>query len=232
MKSKGQRTPQPHAMKSWKPNTYLKVPTPPASNKKAVCVNGFSIHLIANALKICPCATIRTSQFELASPFGLPIAGAWYVVLISLINLSNLSAICSGDLLRTRHVSRCSLSKPQTSDEDVLPTRAPILPNVKRSQTRSLPLLPDLLPCEALILSIIPLPNIIRNRHLRIRMLRLRPILLPLPSQVQELKCPLRAIARAHVSSTTEPSSAPRQSIGRTASIHGDLHMRKLFRDD
>jgi len=62
--------------KCQKGKTYLSVPTPPASSKNAVCVNGLSIHLMANALRICPCATTKTSQFDVASPFGFPITRA------------------------------------------------------------------------------------------------------------------------------------------------------------
>lgn len=111
--------------------TDLKVPTPPASSKKAVCVNGLSTHLSANALKICPCATTRTSQFDAVSSLGFPIDDAWYLVLISWINLSSRSTICSGDLFQTRlHQQTSSVTNSQgenrhTPHPDIHPSKYP-----------------------------------------------------------------------------------------------------------
>lgn len=75
-------------------NTYLKVPTPPASRIKDVSCNGFPVHRIASARRIWPCATISTSPSS-----SVPKHFRWYFSLISVIKLSSRRVTSSGDLL-------------------------------------------------------------------------------------------------------------------------------------
>lgn len=76
--------------------TYLNVPTPPASRINDVSIKGFPVHRIANARRICPCATTRTSPFPASEP--LSRQGRWYFSLISAIRASRRLTTSSGDL--------------------------------------------------------------------------------------------------------------------------------------
>lgn len=76
--------------------THLNVPTPPASRINAVSVRGLPTQRIANARRICPCATTSTSPFE-ESRFSK--LARWYFSLISAISASRRRTTSSGDLI-------------------------------------------------------------------------------------------------------------------------------------
>ena len=80
-------------------NPYLNVPNPPASS----IMDGFSaiflpIQRPANARRIWPCATTRTSHGSLSPFFASFILGSWKRDRILAINSSHRSVTCSGDL--------------------------------------------------------------------------------------------------------------------------------------
>jgi hypothetical protein len=98
-------------------STHLNVPTPPASRIKDVSVNGFPVHRIANARRMCPCATTSTSP----ASSGLSKQGRWYFSLMSAITASRRRTISSGDLVDvsmihiTPSIPDCNRSKTPIS---------------------------------------------------------------------------------------------------------------------
>ncbi len=83
------------------PETYLSVPTPPASMIRAgPSCRDFPIHLWAKARRMCPWATIKTSPRGSLSS-GLPMIGPCQLSRIFLIRRSRRCVTSSG-LLRVR----------------------------------------------------------------------------------------------------------------------------------
>jgi len=70
----------------------------PSKSNEIPSVNPFPIHRIANALKICPCATISTSPDCRSSAEDLPIAFSWKRERMSCISLSRRLETSFGDL--------------------------------------------------------------------------------------------------------------------------------------
>lgn len=83
--------------------TYLKVPTPPASRISEVSFNGLPVQRMANARRMCPCATTRTSPFGWS---GFSKQGRWYFSLISVIRASRRRTTSSGDLEAMQKLAR------------------------------------------------------------------------------------------------------------------------------
>lgn len=79
--------------------THLNVPTPPASRISEVSFNGLPVQRMANARRMCPCATTKTSPFSW-SMFSKQ--GRWYFSLISVIRASRRRTTSSGDLEATQ----------------------------------------------------------------------------------------------------------------------------------
>lgn len=175
--------------------THLNVPTPPASRIREVSVNGLPVQRMANARRICPCATTRTSPFGAS---GFSRLGRWYFSLISAMRASRRRTTSSGDLANSvssaptsttwRH-NQIMAQNPNTTPKHLPPnpykirhslsTGTPLHPNIPSPKPPLLSQRLNLLTRQPLVLPIIPLPDRLRNLHLGLRTDRLLGLSLP-----------------------------------------------------
>ena len=142
--------------------SYLNVPTPPASSRSCTPSWRFlPTQRMANARRIWPCATMRTSPLATSSG-DFPMTGLWYFSRISSMMRSRRSVISSGPLItRSVWISTPAHRFNQPSYEDLLSPGTAILPDVPVALVPlGVALLSDVRARHALVVAIVPLPDI------------------------------------------------------------------------
>lgn len=111
--------------------THLRVPTPPASRIKEVSSNGLPVQRIANARRIWPCATTRTSPL---GGSGFSRLGRWYFSLISAMSASRRRTTSSGDLVS----ALARLQYPPYHPHETDNTKPPTFPTTEKKRQLTL----------------------------------------------------------------------------------------------